>query len=836
MLLLAALLACSRAPDPVATHGNALAPLDLGAGGAPVVRLVDHLAEATLELSPTNLNERDNSGRFPLPDGWSRSPTRIGIWMHASPVAIARKKNSAPPSGMRLVTGEEEIAYRFGLSLTGHAGPPLLLWEVTDDALVVASSTSPDTWRDPPVLVHETSARSEARMNFASSELAPADYARFQATIGPDTREGILLPAPSKATFSLALPASPRLLFATAIAPPPVVTGSGAAKLRVLVDGEIVWQQERVPAEGFVDGDVDLARWAGKSITLTLETDPVGDNTRDYAFFAAPRIVGAPSTTGPRRIVVIGLDTTRADHLGAYGYERATSPGLDRFASESVVFTHAYAPAPRTRPSFRTSTTGRLPLRAINAPTFGEVLADEGFVTGGIVANVHLTPRMGFADGFEYWRYENSATATTQASHAIDWLEANRDVDSFLFVHFMDPHLHYNAPAPYADRFTAGLDRGTLPDRFNRWLVYRLMGGDALTDEQKQWITARYDGELAYLDAELLRLFHALDALPGNTLTVVHSDHGEELWDHGAYEHNHTLYDELVHAVMIVRPPAGVVGGPIAIDNPVSLADIAPTLYDVAGVASPPASDGTSLRAMIDGSRKDDQKTLGKTLDERPIPIGHLMFDTERWAVVYHHEKYILETMSGAEELYDLATDPGEKNNLSASRKAPLDLYRQKLGEATGWPVGQGWRIHLSNLRETITVSFDADVVEAGIIDPEAGREVRANLEWGEVPPQMRKDIGEVSVDGRNVRIVPGPSPSGTVYVLGPGASATGTIVAPTGSTPLRSGSLRAGNAMLRATPGTLILVRDTEAQALAAEQDPEAIDALKALGYVGGD
>ena len=247
--------------------------------------------------------------------------------------------------------------------------------------------------------------------------------------------------------------------------------------------------------------------------------------------------------------------------------------------------------------------------------------------------------------------------------------------------------------------------------------------------------------------------------------------------------------------------------------------------------------DGTSLRAIIDGSRQSELAALETKLGDRPIPIGHLMFDTERWAVVYHHEKYVLQTMSGAEELYDLAADPHETNDLSSkSRKAPLDLYRQKLAEATGWPVGAGWRIEISHLLEPISIEFRADVQEAGVIDPEAGREVRANLEWGEVPPVTAKDVAEVSVEGRDVKIVPGRSPTGTIYVLGPGPKAKGTVVAPDGTTALKGGAVRAGNTMLRATPGTLILVRDTEAQALAEDQDPEAIDALKALGYIGGD
>jgi arylsulfatase A-like enzyme len=213
-----------------------------------------------------------------------------------------------------------------------------------------------------------------------------------------------------------------------------------------------------------------------------------------------------------------GSTRTRADHLGAYGYTRETSPALDRLARQSVVFEHAYAPGAAHATELPHVDDGGWPLRAINAPTFGEVLAKQGFATAGIVANVHLTPRMGFADGFEYWRYENSTNATHQVDHALAWLGAHQDVDSFLFLHFMDPHLHYHAPEPYLDRFTAGLDRGTLPDRYNRWVIYRLMESGTLSDGEKEWIQARYDGELAYVDAELQRFFQALDAMPGNTL------------------------------------------------------------------------------------------------------------------------------------------------------------------------------------------------------------------------------------------------------------------------------------------------------------------------------
>src|SRR6185503_4129121 len=131
-----------------------------------------------------------------------------------------------------------------------------------------------------------TSVHSEARMNLVASGLSPAAFARFQTTIGAETREGILLPAPSKATFEIELPASPRLVFATAMAPSPVTAIDTVAKLRVRVDGKIVWEEARATADGFRDASVDLSAWSGKQVALTLESDPDGDAARDYAFFA----------------------------------------------------------------------------------------------------------------------------------------------------------------------------------------------------------------------------------------------------------------------------------------------------------------------------------------------------------------------------------------------------------------------------------------------------------------------------------------------------------------------------------------------------------------------
>ena len=161
----------------------------------------------------------------------------------------------------------------------------------------------------------------------------------------------------------------------------------------------------------------------------------------------------------------------------------------------------------------------------------GTTLSAAGFSTAGVVANVHLSPLLGMSAGYQHWDYHDGDIAENQVDRALAWLTARRTEDSFLFVHFMDPHVFYLAPGEHRDRFTEGLSPGGVPDRFNRWSIASREEVTPLTDEERAFIEARYDGELSYLDAQLGRLIHSTLALPGETLIILHSDHGEEFWE-----------------------------------------------------------------------------------------------------------------------------------------------------------------------------------------------------------------------------------------------------------------------------------------------------------------
>lgn len=815
--------------------------LDLGPRGAPVLRLLDQVGAAQIELPLSNLTEGGTAGTFLLREGWTEVRTggaRIGtsLWAHPLPIVLSKERFTSAPPGLRLVRGEAELAYAAGLSFGARRQT---CWEVSGQSIYVNAATSPDLWDAPPVLLHAPTARREQRLNYQSSGLSRAVFARMAVTRDTVTRDSLYLPAPGSARFSVAVPAGARLRFGYALAPAPTPGSAGKADFLVKVNDELLWSASASAADGWGEASVDLSAYAGQQVSLSLATDPDGPNLEDYAAFATPEIVGAP-TGGARRVVVVGIDTLRADHLGVYGYDRPTSPGIDAIAAQSVVFDQSWSPAPRTRPSFLSSTTGRWPFPALDTATFGEVLGLAGFSTAGVVANVHLTPAHGFADGFGWWQYENAAVADEQVDRGLAWLRAHQDEDSFLFLHLMDPHVFYQAPPPYTDRFTAGLEPGLLRDRYNRWLVLRWDQRGQLTAQNKQFMVGRYDGEIAYTDQAVARLAAALDALPGRTLLVIHTDHGEEFFEHGSYEHNHTLYNELVHSVFLVRPPGGWGGGPHRVSQPVSLVDLAPTLYDGVGLpkASWPTVDGLSLAPLLDAARAEEAPALLETLADRPLPLGHLMYDTERWGVVWKGWKYILQTTSGEEELYNLVEDPTEQVNRVLQRREQLAPMREALARATGWPVGTGWRVEIRNIDEPFALIFEEPVREAGVFDPEAGRERRANLPWGEHVLHRPEEVATVTVseDGRSVTIQPGEYPTGTIYVLGPNSESRARIVLSRSERPVTFGLQGLAGGVVRFKPGPVIVPKDSEAARLLGKQgsdDEAAIEALKELGYL---
>jgi len=416
-------------------------------------------------------------------------------------------------------------------------------------------------------------------------------------------------------------------------------------------------------------------------------------------------------STGRRAVVLIVVDALRADHLGTYGYKaRETSPNIDRWAERGRVFERAYATSSWTLPSFGSILTGRLPsahsagieggdtadvgVEVVAArpflalppgvPTVAEILAAEGFATGAFVANPFLEPRFGLNRGFiDYDHYDTSNEELRSATEVVDlalgWIDAHADRSLFLMVHLFDPHLDYDAPAPFRGRFAVS-DEGAfeLPVR-GMWPIRNRIA--EMSAAERDFIAAAYDEELAYVDAEVGRLLQGLQdrGILESGLVALTADHGEELFEHDGFEHGHSMYEEVLRVPMILWGP-GVSAG--RDDFPVSLVDVAPTVLAAAGAAVGNDLPGVVL---LDEARAERPRQRA-IIAERPL------YGPRTKAIVRWPHKAILEIDSGAAMLFDLVADPGEHDDLAARRpeklRALLGELSARLAEAKALGVG----------------------------------------------------------------------------------------------------------------------------------------------------
>jgi arylsulfatase A-like enzyme len=394
------------------------------------------------------------------------------------------------------------------------------------------------------------------------------------------------------------------------------------------------------------------------------------------------------ATDAPRHLVLISLDTLRADHLGLYGYARATSPDLDRWSERAFVFERALAPANATIASHHALFQSRFAGAALadrdGAPTLAELLRAQGFRTLAFTGGGTLSREAGFARGFELWDegHEGLASSLPRALRFLD--EAARgDERSYLFLHCFDVHLPYDPPEPFAGRFAAGYQgkvRGpaTLPllrgirrifEQAHRATPTELDAAD------RAQVAALYDGEIANADVLLARLLRRLEApdLRDDTLVVIFSDHGEEFWEHGSVLHAHTLYQELLHVPLLLRVP-GREGEARRIAQRVSLLDVLPTLLELLNVPAPPKLTGRSLVPLLSGAE----------LPPQPVFAEGFAFDAKLQAVLDGDWKLIRELRTGRLALYDLSADPAEQNDLAATRPDERERLRALLDATLG--------------------------------------------------------------------------------------------------------------------------------------------------------
>ena len=369
-----------------------------------------------------------------------------------------------------------------------------------------------------------------------------------------------------------------------------------------------------------------------------------------------------PRAQSHPNVILITMDTLRADHLGCYGDKQIETPTLDALARDSVVFDRAIVQVPLTWPSHTAILTGTYPFQngvqdftahplSPQFRTLAQAFKQAGYATGAVVSSFVLDRSWGLARGFDYYDDAFSTFAFQQkdiglvdrkaaesVSHALQWLQKTPKHPFFLWLHLYDPHSPYDPPEPYRTQYHDHL----------------------------------YDGEIAYADHELGRLITWLKSahLYDNTTIAFLSDHGESLGDHGEKEHGFFIYDATVRVPLIVKPPAATKRRPPRIAAPVESIAVAPTLLGLAGVKDV-IEKQFQAGSLLAESDKSDNAAYSETF---------YPFSSFGWSPLHALETSRYHFIDAPQpELYDLAADPDEKTNLAAGQNATVAVLKDKL-------------------------------------------------------------------------------------------------------------------------------------------------------------
>jgi arylsulfatase A-like enzyme len=436
------------------------------------------------------------------------------------------------------------------------------------------------------------------------------------------------------------------------------------------------------------------------------------------------RIASLPATPAGRpNILLLVIDTQRADHLSVYGYGRPTSPTLERLAQEGWLFDNVTSSSSWTLPSHATMMTGRQqhehragvlrrPYLDHKFPTIAELLRQEGYATGGFVANIYWCGReTGLGRGFIRYEdyFENAGDALVRTvlgrrlaydvwpklgprnipgrksaadmnAHLLSWIDGLHDRPFFGFVNYFDVHGPLFPLPPYLGRFSdvsrrpagePGVALGAITGEFQR-----------LTPEQIQADIDAYDESILYLDAQIGSLLDELKKRGklDNTLVILTSDHGESFGEHGFYFHGHSLYREQVNVPMLLRWPAHIPAGTHRTE-PVDLEQIAATIAEAAGLPSG-AVPGVSLLGKPDSAAVGIAELAQRSTVPASWPASRgwlASLTTDPW--------HFIILQSGEAELYNFRKDPEERTNLAADSVHLVEQFRERFKTLVPIPI-----------------------------------------------------------------------------------------------------------------------------------------------------
>jgi arylsulfatase A-like enzyme len=439
-----------------------------------------------------------------------------------------------------------------------------------------------------------------------------------------------------------------------------------------------------------------VADWGLAACVVLLAATPLVPRVWPASGVRVSAPVSAQGITRmPRRIILITVDTLRADGVSAYRGGGRPTPAIDALAADGVRFEHAYAPAPWTLPSLVSLVTGVAPSAHHvvgfdgrldgSATTLAERLSGRGYHTAAILQNDLLSPIRNLGQGFDEYadlaapwfgeslgasllhrlsptRFPGKEWPSTgdHTQLVLDWLDRHQAHDFFLWVHYLDPHAPYAPPHEYlAGEPAAGIGAAFEGQKET------MEGLVVTTTDQRRWVRSLYDAETRYVDANVGRIVGALKerSLYDDALIVLTADHGEEFWEHGSLGHGHSMYQELLEVPLILKLPASrrsptEPNAANVVTTPVSTVSVTPTVLDVAGIPySPREMSSASLAPALDGH----------PLEPTPIVSTAQMLFDRRETVLFDRYRYIVSTLDGRVELYDHATDPGEQRSIAES-------------------------------------------------------------------------------------------------------------------------------------------------------------------------
>ncbi len=414
-----------------------------------------------------------------------------------------------------------------------------------------------------------------------------------------------------------------------------------------------------------------------------------------------------------KHVILLTVDTLRADVLSCYGSEEVSTPNIDQLARDGILFTNAISPAPWTLPSLSSIMTGVSPIvhkvtkgnsqLDDNFHTLAEYMRGAGYFTSAIVYNGYLSHYSNLSQGFLQYRFfpnysignsvgvkllekflprefESDTTTTGLTELAMEWITTNQDKDFFLWLHYYDPHVPYAPPSEF-------LPEGDPPPNIGTSFSepWRIRGGEfAPTSTEKNWIRDLYLGEVRYVDDSIGKFLDHLKKLGlyDESLIVLTSDHGEEFWEHGGYEHGHSLFNEVIRVPLIIKLPESITSRAIddnerptistaaggKIEETVTTQSIMPTILDISGIEY-------DVDYLSSGSLRPFLKNQDSHIQEPVISAGLLYFEDQE-SVTFNGSKYIRFAETNREILYDLIRDPGER--ISVLNSSPQKAERAR--------------------------------------------------------------------------------------------------------------------------------------------------------------